>query len=362
VRTPLDELQVSRRLETGPLLRLGWLDRGEGRPTYLGLVVRYLVVDNLSWPILGEDIMAACGQLRGGDPVRLPAKTTSFKRWPEAHIDDAGSDAVRRAWPYWMEPASVEALQLAVDSASRVNSKASADAVETDLDDDETAELMCYVARQWATPIDHATLACLARAIARWSDAPRLPITLDGHGRAAIRLDLTVVRTVGWFTDFHPLALEIDVALPIDQLVASAEVQPRWRPNSGICYGASRYLAPHAIRERLQSGPLPQVAFNVVGTALPRPTGGAGRNRDQQSRARAPAFVDELLGSIRLSESASGERHHVREVVGGIAQRRFGLWWPHRANLHDASTIERLANDVARDLRRIVHRDQVGVG
>ena len=68
--------------------------RGEG--VRLLIVIHHLAVDGVSWRILLEDMGRAYQQLREGEEVRLPAKTTSFKQWAEMLEEYVRSQEVRR--------------------------------------------------------------------------------------------------------------------------------------------------------------------------------------------------------------------------------------------------------------------------
>src|SRR6185369_15628939 len=76
-------LQASLDIAGGPLLRAGLFDLGAGQPGRLLVVVHHLAIDGVSWRILLEDLQIAYEQLRRGQNVQLPAKTTSFKAWAE---------------------------------------------------------------------------------------------------------------------------------------------------------------------------------------------------------------------------------------------------------------------------------------
>ncbi|MBW3571399.1 MAG: amino acid adenylation domain-containing protein, partial [Gemmatimonadetes bacterium] len=75
-------LQASLELENGPIVRFALFDMG-ARPQRLALLVHHLVVDVVSWPILHADLERAYGQAARGEPISLPAKTTSYLRWAE---------------------------------------------------------------------------------------------------------------------------------------------------------------------------------------------------------------------------------------------------------------------------------------
>src|ERR687896_1563261 len=94
--------QGSLNLEVGPLLRVVLFQLGAGRPGRLLLVVHHLAVDGVSWRVLLEDFQRAYQQLRRGQAIELPPKTTAFKAWAERLIGYGRSEAVREELDYWL--------------------------------------------------------------------------------------------------------------------------------------------------------------------------------------------------------------------------------------------------------------------
>src|SRR5262249_1567400 len=94
-------LNTGLDISVGPLIRAASLHRGAGLARQLIIAVHHLAVDGVSWRILLEDLQTACSQLRRGEAINLPAKTTSFKKWAEQVRDFAQSDAMRVEAEYW---------------------------------------------------------------------------------------------------------------------------------------------------------------------------------------------------------------------------------------------------------------------
>ena len=94
-----EQLNLSR----GPLLRLVLFKVGRKRPNRLLIVIHHLVVDGISWRILLEDIQRMYEQARRGEPIHLPAKTTSFKAWSERLAAYPDSEALESERTYWFE-------------------------------------------------------------------------------------------------------------------------------------------------------------------------------------------------------------------------------------------------------------------
>src|SRR6185295_9903070 len=136
------QLQASLNLGQGPLLRAALFELGGGGGERLLLVIHHLVVDGVSWRILLEDLQTAYQQLSRGERVRLPAKTTSFKRWAELLKEYAESESVGQELSYWEGEGWRRVTELPVDFEGGSNSEASVGSVTVGLSAEETRTLL----------------------------------------------------------------------------------------------------------------------------------------------------------------------------------------------------------------------------
>jgi amino acid adenylation domain-containing protein/non-ribosomal peptide synthase protein (TIGR01720 family) len=231
----------------GVMVQCVWLDRGV-EPGRLLLVAHHLVVDGVSWRIIGADLAAAA---RGERPA--PAGTP-FRAWSLGLREAA---VARRAeLDYWravVAGAAPRALEPSLGTAGSLRR------VSVEVDAARTAALLTVVPETFRAGVQDVLLAGLALALSRrfGGNAGTL-ISLEGHGREEQVVpgsDLT--RTVGWFTSEYP------VRLPPGGGGAAAvlrAVKDRLRavPDGGIGYGLLRYLDDFA-------GPVPEILFNYLG-------------------------------------------------------------------------------------------------
>src|SRR6185369_15806795 len=108
-------VQASLDLVAGPLLRFVVLRGGQELGDRLLIVIHHLAVDGVSWRILLEDFDLLYRKLAAGEIPRLPARTTSFKRWAEDLLARArGPEAAVQA-AAWRGRLSGEPLPLPAD-------------------------------------------------------------------------------------------------------------------------------------------------------------------------------------------------------------------------------------------------------
>ncbi|MET9842606.1 amino acid adenylation domain-containing protein, partial [Streptomyces virginiae] len=283
--------------ERGVMLRAVW--RRDARQ--LVLVAHHVVVDGVSWRILMEDLATAWHRYASGEPVRLPAVGTSFRRWTQllehAAFDDDGAH-YRRALPGTDAPLGRRAL-CAADTVAR--ERTTTVAVGPDI----TAALLGDLPAQFHARVNDVLLTALAVTLARWrrdlgQDQSFTHVELEGHGREArfvadgAGFEPELSRTVGWFTTLFPVTVDPGPAAdPTDPAYLTAALKAIKEdlarvPRNGLSYGVLRHLA--GVRF---DTPAPQVLFNYLGRfgagssgdwELACTTGQLGERRDPRMR------------------------------------------------------------------------------
>ena len=110
----------------------------------------------------------------------------------------------------------------------------------------QTRLLLRETPKAYHTQINDILLSALARALADWTNANRVLIDLEGHGREiegpdALFEGIDLSRTVGWFTSMYPVLLTIDDPRPGETL-KSVKEQLRRIPDQGLGFDLLRYL------------------------------------------------------------------------------------------------------------------------
>ena len=244
----------------------------EGVTDAFVLIVHHLVIDGVSWRVLSEDLRQAFDSVSRAGAARLPAPTTSFREWSRGLVARAADTDIAAGAGLWEHPpaapgpddiaVSARPLDAAVDVASAV------DRFEVDL---PAREAISAIPDLYRTGPTEVLLATLALAIARVypDDRPgsrRLFIDLEGHGRDETLVDgVDLSRTVGWFTAFWPVPVDIRAdgvaaAQAADTLIKQVKERLAAPVFGGLEYGLLTELAPGAEPQR-PSG----VLFNYLG-------------------------------------------------------------------------------------------------
>ncbi|MFF0524657.1 non-ribosomal peptide synthase/polyketide synthase [Actinomadura nitritigenes] len=316
--------QAGLALEDGPLLRLVLFERGD-RPQQLLVVAHHLVIDAVSWPIVLADLSAAYEQAERGEPVRLPAKTTSFPAWSRRLAELAASAEVAAEAEHWTAVAgAARPLPRDHDGANTVGS---AGQIRVALDPDRTARLLHRVPAAYRTQINDVLLTALGIVLNEWTGAPASVVDAEGHGREDVGAGFDVSRTVGWFTSIYPVALT-GAQGGLGAALCRTKEHLRAVPRHGLGYG----LLHHVADAVPASGA--QVSFNYQGQSGSARSGAglaggrfrpAGGPRGQEQPPRAP-------------------RAYLIDITGGITDGVLELVWIYSSRVHRHATVGRLAD------------------
>ncbi|MFE4412486.1 amino acid adenylation domain-containing protein [Streptomyces sp. NPDC056821] len=266
--------------EKGAMVQAVWFDAGSKESGRLLLVLHHLVVDGVSWRILLPDLAAACETVTVGGTPRLAPVGTSLRRWAEQLTTLAQHPARLDELPLWTGVLDVpdpllgsRALDPARDTVATVRH------VSLTLPPERTEPLLTRVPAAFHGGVNDVLLTGLALAVADWrrrrneDAAAPLLVDLEGHGREDIADGVDLSRTVGWFTDLHPVRLDAGVTDWAELWAGGPQAgaalkrvkeQLRALPDNGMGYGLLRHLNP-------QTGPAlarlrtPQIGFNYLG-------------------------------------------------------------------------------------------------
>ncbi|WP_407882827.1 amino acid adenylation domain-containing protein, partial [Scytonema sp. NUACC26] len=325
------ELQASLNLLTGPLARIALFQLGKNQPGRLLFIIHHLVVDGISWRILLEDLVTAYQQVKRGEAIKLPLKTTSFQYWSDRLIEYGQSEVLFTELDYWLSESNFKVTVLPVDypSATEENTIASTATVSLSLSEEQTRALLQDVPSAYNTQINDVLLTALMQSFAQWTGERSLLVDLEGHGREDLFEDVDLSRTVGWFTTLFPICLQLEEVNHSGETLKSVKEQLRRIPNRGIGYGVLRYLNKNAaIHKKLQALPQAQVSFNYLG---------------QFDRVLSASDVLGLVKDFKAEQSLLNRRSHLLGISGFIRAGKLEMTWAYSEKVHNRDTIERLA-------------------
>ncbi|MFD3419449.1 non-ribosomal peptide synthetase [Streptomyces decoyicus] len=322
-------------LAGGPLLKTALCHLGDQDRPVLVLAAHHLVVDAVSWRIILEDLDTAYRRVCAGGRAALGPKTTSFRAWAQRLHDHTAAGGFDDELAHWSGPDGH--TDLPTDRTGR-NSADSEDTVTVRLEAEETRRLLQDVPDVYRTRINDVLLCALGRVLARWTGHDRVRIGLEGHGREEIFDDVDLSRTVGWFTTMFPVALDLPPHADLATALKSAKEGLRTLPRHGLGHGALRHLRTPAASGLPAD---PQIAFNYLGQQDWSASGGGG-------------LLHAPYGALEGDMDRAADRPHLIDVVGLVTDKRLEFTWSYSKNLHLRTTVAKLAEEMAAELREIV--------
>ncbi|KEZ24735.1 MULTISPECIES: amino acid adenylation domain-containing protein [Pseudomonas syringae group genomosp. 2] len=333
-----DEAQRSLDLKNGPLLRAVLIDLPQGEQRLL-LVIHHLVVDGVSWRVLLEDLQQAYVAIAAGQPLALATKTSSLQSWAEHLQAYAQSPALAQELDYWQTQLQDVSDALPCDHPHGGQQQKHALSVVTQLNGEQTRQLLQDAPAAYRTQINDLLLTALARVVSRWTAQPHALIRLEGHGREDLFDTLDITRTVGWFSNLYPVRLTPQATLA-DSLMAIKE-QLRAVPDKGIGYGALRYLGSESARQTLQALPLGSIVFNYLGQF------------DGSFDAQGALFTPSAESS-GASQSADAPLATPLSINGQVYGGELRLSWTFSGAVFERDTVQRLADEYAVELQQLI--------
>ncbi|MFR9755700.1 amino acid adenylation domain-containing protein [Streptomyces sp. TR06-5] len=356
--------------ESGSLVRAVWFDAGEDRPGLLLLAVHHLVVDGVSWRILLPDIASAYAQAAEGREPELQPVGTSLRTWARRLADEARSPRRLEELPLWRRVLGGPDPQLAERALDPERDVfGSAQTLSLTLPPETAGPLLTDVPSALDAGIKDVLLTAFAVAVASWR-AKRQPtqgnavlVETEGHGREPVVKGADLSRTVGWFTDSHPLRLNpgrVDFndfwagGRAVDAAVAAVRAQLAELPDGGIGYGMLRYLNERTA-EQLAALRTPQLGFNYLG----RFTAGGGSEAAAQDWSPPPGMAGLTGGGDDAMPMAHSLDLNAQTQDHPDGPRLVAAWaWPD--GMFDEADVRSLAETWFRALTSMVDRARNG--
>lgn len=236
------------------------------------IVLHHLVVDEVSWNILLEDLSTLYAAAQTGKKELLsvlPEHTISFGEWSEKLYQFAESSDFMMEKAYWKQKMDmIDKGALATKewlcryrSISGAMTEPEFQYLYQLLGKSTSQKLMQLAEKRYHARMDALLLAGLIHTICQTEQIEHLTIQLESHGRGNVGDFVSCSRTVGWFTAVYPFSIEYKKDWD-EQIIWIKENLLRV-PNAGIGYGL---IQDHACGEE-------GVIYNYLGQSQSRDFG-----------------------------------------------------------------------------------------
>ncbi|MCE3230026.1 MAG: amino acid adenylation protein, partial [Bacteroidetes bacterium] len=320
-----DRVQGNINLKTGPLLK-AVVFRQQKKEDRLLLVIHHLVVDGVSWRILFEDLATLYSQFASGKTAVMPTKTHSFKEWQNQQLLYSRSGELMREYEYWNSKHISPDQLLPEDFPGGSNYVSDTEVVFFSMNEQESSLLMRQCYKSLHTEINDILIAALTYAVKDTFEKDKVAIKLEGHGRENIGGNLDVSRTVGWFTTFYPVIIDMHFSNNLLRHITEVKENLHRIPNKGIGYGILKYILGKQLPESHE------ITFNYLGDF--------GSGVDSKEGEQLFGFSDDYRGK---EISASGKRDTKLDVSAMVTGNCLSVSIGFSNKQYNRQTIEKLS-------------------
>lgn len=343
-------------VRSGCLARFVLIQSAAGDESHILAVLHHLIVDGVSWRIMLDDLRDALEQWQNKPQIVLGTKTAAYQSWARALHSNAASTRLLAQADYWASIVSDPTGGLPADRpVEGAGTRATTEIATLRLTAQETETLLGTANRTYRTQVNELLLAGLALALGRWASISRFRLAIEGHGRESAAVmdwagthdELDLTGTIGWFTTWYPVALELpanhdtlDRHSLLKATIISVKEAYRNIPDHGLGFGVLRYIsADSRIQTGLADRPI-QLVFNYL-----------GRFEDGDGEGfRAAHIASKWKGNDVSPDRA---RDHKLGINGKVSSGCLEFEVDFNTQEYDRHTISALADDFTTALREI---------
>ncbi|MFJ8752105.1 amino acid adenylation domain-containing protein [Streptomyces sp. NPDC102441] len=247
----LNTLHDGLKIEGGMLWRAAVFSDPVGGRRWLFMVLHHLIVDTVSWDILGRDVSRA-----------LTSPGTALPPAPTLDGADPGATRDGRDEEYWLRLAEAPKPALRTTGSDRAP-YGKLHHLTTRLSPHATAQLL-DLSRRGRTSVTAVLLAAMHRALKPLTDqSSQLYTYLEGHGRDGLE---GADQIVGWCTSLYPVLLAEGHGGDLLAVADAFRRQLTDVPRGGTGFAAARYLAASSpVGTLLARAAMPEITFNYLG-------------------------------------------------------------------------------------------------
>ncbi|WP_026883714.1 non-ribosomal peptide synthetase, partial [Clostridium akagii] len=175
---------------------------------------------------------------------------------------------------YWKAVQAEEVRKLPKDYKNNNGTFGQGEDITAKFTKEETERLIRKTNKAYRTEINDILLCALALAIEKWCEKGKVLINLEGHGRESILEDISIERTIGWFTSMYPVIIDVKHSDDIGYSIKCVKETLRHIPNKGVGYGIIKYLTEPQNKDNICFNVKPEIGFNYLGEFTNNPEGG----------------------------------------------------------------------------------------
>ncbi len=235
---------------------------------------------------------------------------------------------------YWLEQDKYSDYLILADEALSENSSNIEQTIKVTLDREYTKALLQNSNRAYNTQINDLLLTALVQTFARHTNKTYLLIDLESQGRTT-DTELTISRTVGWFTNIYPVLLDLNNSAEISKNIVTVKKLNTSGTQAYFEYGIIRYLQNNRLLKEL---PRASISFNYLG---------------QFDNLQSDLF-QLAHESTALTTAAENKMSHAIAINSSIIDFQLQMQWSYDRLLYQKETIANLTSSYLNYLQTII--------
>ncbi|MEM9940835.1 MAG: condensation domain-containing protein [Planctomycetota bacterium] len=275
----IEEISKGLDIEDGPLIQFTIVQsknddeyQAASEVVYLLIIAHHLIMDPISFSIVKRDLQTGLTQLKENRAIRLTPATTDLRRWAIQVRQLVEKSAPEFSSDFWTRLCEGSKGTLpVVDANFSLGTEVEALSYILRMGVSET-RLLQSVPQSTGVSIQEILVTALALVLSDWMEDPFVRFDMEGHGRQALSNQVDLSHSIGWFTSYFPMAVEVgrDETVARDERIRDVlkrvKESIRGLPFQGMGYGAIRYFDSDTFaKSNLGSFQPNDVLFNYSG-------------------------------------------------------------------------------------------------
>lgn len=188
---------------------------------YLIVTIHHLMIDEVSWLILLEDLFYLLDRPR--TEWLLPTKSTSAYGWAAYLKNEVKKGLFDYEIPYWQQVLQKQEEEVIPKVNNQDLIYKNSKNIDFCLSRSISEKLITKANQAFNTKVLDLLLTALCAAVNETYFKQKISVLLEGHGRNFLADNLSLDRTVGWFTSLYPIKLDSSLKGMKEQIITTKE-------------------------------------------------------------------------------------------------------------------------------------------
>ncbi len=353
-----NKMQSSLDLEKS-LFKFVLFNCGDAEPARFLWVVHHALMDGYGVGVFIKELFIHYLSLVQGDAIKEPSAKTTVIEWGNYLNHWVNSPAIEKDVKYW-QSLEFNNVGQAIDFPDGRAKNRSGNPelygndllIERQLDIQSSNFLLSFPNRNDRITAADILFTAVSNAISQLTKAPNVCFTMISLGREKVIRNVDLSRTVGWFSDFFPVLIGVDLSTDKKEQVLSFKKQYESIPNAGLAFSAIKaFSKDDNLKKYFNEIPIPEFNVNYVPPDLVDIKHIIAKDfADLPIHLILPSKEsDGVKGSAAAADIACDSYIHIV-----VRNGQYTIQWHSRDNIYRKDTIERAVNLCVSEIKEII--------